>query len=155
MVLTQKETTLLKDLQKQEEVCIAKYSKYSTQAHDQQLKDLFSQLHKKETEHLNTINQMMGGSVPSSNTASQNQTGGQSFTPTYNAIMKTSDQKMKDDEYLCNDALALEKHVSSVYNTSLFEFADTCARQTLNHIQKEEQQHGEKIYNYMSANGMY
>jgi ferritin len=25
----------------------------------------------------------------------------------------------------------------------------------LNHIQKEEQQHGEQIYNYMAQNGMY
>ncbi|WP_334299750.1 spore coat protein [Terrisporobacter sp.] len=28
-------------------------------------------------------------------------------------------------------------------------------RQVLNHIQKEEQDHGEKIYNYMNQHGMY
>ncbi|HHW60872.1 MAG TPA: spore coat protein, partial [Syntrophomonadaceae bacterium] len=28
-------------------------------------------------------------------------------------------------------------------------------RQVLNHIQKEEQQHGEGIFNYMQNNGMY
>ncbi|WP_334307029.1 spore coat protein [Intestinibacter bartlettii] len=28
-------------------------------------------------------------------------------------------------------------------------------RQVLNHIQKEEQEHGEEIYNYMNKHGMY
>lgn len=56
---------------------------------------------------------------------------------------------------LCTDLLSTEKHVSSVYNICVFEFRDTNIRDTLNHIQKEEQQHGEQIYNYMSQNGMY
>ena len=28
-------------------------------------------------------------------------------------------------------------------------------RQTLNHIQKEEQEHGKLLYDYMKVNGMY
>ena len=52
------------------------------------------------------------------------------------------------------DLLADEKHVSSLYNTSVFEFNDNSLRDTLNHIQKEEQQHGKMIYDYMSANYM-
>ena len=32
---------------------------------------------------------------------------------------------------------------------------DKNVRQVLNHIQKEEQEHGEKIYNYMASHGMY
>ena len=51
--------------------------------------------------------------------------------------------------------LSAEKHVSSVYNTAVFEFSNPAARKMLSHIEAEEQQHGEKIYAYMSANGMY
>ena len=59
------------------------------------------------------------------------------------------------DKMLCQDSLSTEKYVSSTYDTTIFEFRDTNARQVLNHIQKEEQEHGEKIYNYMSQHGMY
>ncbi|HBM76400.1 MAG TPA: spore coat protein, partial [Clostridiaceae bacterium] len=34
-------------------------------------------------------------------------------------------------------------------------FRDPNMRQALNHIQKEEQEHGEAIYNYMESKGMY
>ena len=59
------------------------------------------------------------------------------------------------DKMLCSDALSTEKFVSSTYNTAIFEFRDKNIRQVLNHIQKEEQEHGEKIFNYMSSHGMY
>ena len=45
--------------------------------------------------------------------------------------------------------------MSALYNTGVFEFSDVQARNMLNHIQTEEQQHGQKIYEYMNANGMY
>ena len=48
-----------------------------------------------------------------------------------------------------------EKYISSAYNTTVFEFKDTNAREALNHIQKEEQQHGEGIFNYMNKKGLY
>ena len=51
--------------------------------------------------------------------------------------------------------LSTEKHVSALYNTGVFEFSDVQARTMLNHIQSEEQQHGQRIYEYMNANGMY
>jgi len=38
---------------------------------------------------------------------------------------------------------------------AVFEFSDTAVRDALNHIQKEEQEHGDKIYKYMAQNGMY
>ncbi len=66
-----------------------------------------------------------------------------------------SPEGKKKDAYLCQDALGTEKHVSSTYNTCIFEFRDPNVRNALNHIQKEEQQHGEQIYSYMAANGMY
>lgn len=66
----------------------------------------------------------------------------------------TADEKY-DDAYLCRDALAMEKHMSSVYDTSVFEFTSPVLRDTLAHIQKEEQNHGETLYDYMQTNGMY
>ena len=59
------------------------------------------------------------------------------------------------DADLCTDMLMTEKYVSDTYDTAVFEFKDTNARQILNHIQKEEQQHGEGIFNYMQKKGMY
>lgn len=151
MELTQKETSLLKDMKEQEQVCVEKYSKYASDACDGQLKTLFTQLGQTEQQHLNTINQIMSGTVPAMQSGNNQQQ--QNITPSYTA--SGSDQNKQKDSYLCNDALSTEKHVSSVYDTGIFEFKDPNIRNTLNHIQKEEQQHGEKIYNYMAQNGMY
>ncbi|MDD3199803.1 MAG: spore coat protein [Eubacteriales bacterium] len=152
MQLTQKETSLLKDLKEQEQICVEKYSKYSADACDAQLKNLFMQIGQTEKQHLNTVNQIMGGTVPAMQSGG-NQQKQSSFTPTYNTA--DSSQNKQKDSYLCTDLLSTEKHVSSTYNTCIFEFKDTNIRNTLNHIQKEEQQHGEQIYNYMTQNGMY
>ena len=61
----------------------------------------------------------------------------------------------QSDAYLCRDALSMEKHVSGVYNMGIFEFTSPVMRDTLAHIQKEEQNHGEKLYNYLACNNMY
>ncbi len=94
----------------------------------------------------------MSGTVPSMPAGGGNQPQ-MNFTPVYNTM--PSDPNKQKDSYLCTDLLSTEKHVSSVYNTAIFEFKDTGIRDVLNHIQKEEQRHGEQIYNYMSQNGMY
>ena len=153
MQLTQKETSLLKDLKEQEQLCVEKYGKYSTDANDGQLKNLFSQICQTEKQHLDSITQIMNGTVPSMQSGGGHQQKQLSFAPTYKAG-DTSSNRQKDS-FLCSDSLSSEKHVSSSYNTSIFEFKDTNIRDTLNHIQKEEQQHGEQIYNYMAQNGMY
>jgi spore coat protein CotF len=61
----------------------------------------------------------------------------------------------KNDADLCNDILMTEKFVSGAYDTAIFEFRDPNIRQTLNHIQKEEQEHGESVFNYMDSAGLY
>lgn len=61
----------------------------------------------------------------------------------------------QEDAKLCKDMLMTEKYVSGAYDTAVFEFRDTNVRQVLNHIQKEEQQHGEGIFQYMQSQGMY
>jgi spore coat protein CotF len=153
MTLNQKETSFLQDLKHQEQVCIDKYNRYSANACDSQLKTLFSQIGQKEQQHLDTINQILSGTIPAmGNSGGQSAAGGQT-TPTYQK--GTNNDAKQNDCFLCSDALATEKYVSDFYNTSIFEFANPAIRDTLNHIQKEEQGHGKQIYDYMAANGMY
>lgn len=150
MQLTQKETSLLKDLKNQEKLCVEKYTKYASQALDPQLKELFTSIANVEQQHLNTISQIeQNGTAPSSGSAQSVKT---TFTSNY-GMGDTPDKQA--DCYLCSDLLADEKHVSGIYNTSIFEFKDNSLRDTLNHIQKEEQEHGKAIYDYMSTNNMY
>ena len=71
------------------------------------------------------------------------------------ACAYASSEDKKCDEFMLRDMLSTEKHVSSVYNTSVFEFKNPACRKMLSHIQSEEQQHGEMIYAFMNCNGMY
>ena len=59
------------------------------------------------------------------------------------------------DKDICSDLLMTEKYVSGTYDTAIFEFKDTQVRDLLNHIQQEEQKHGEAIFKYMESKGMY
>lgn len=43
MILTEKETNAIEDLKTQEQACIEKYTKYSNQAKDPVLKELFEE----------------------------------------------------------------------------------------------------------------
>ena len=151
MTLTQKENSLLQDLKSQEQLCIEKYNKYADLAHDPELKNLFSTLAGNEQKHLDTINQILNGTevkmpdqYPSAVQAKL-----QCKMSSCNEVEK------KNDAYLCKDALSMEKHVSGVYNVGVFEFSSPILRDTLAHIQKEEQNHGEQLYNYLNCNNMY
>jgi len=158
--LTEKEKLLLQDQKSHEELCIKKYGRYSNQAQDPTLKQLFSTLEQQERQHLNSINQILNGQVPSVN-QQQNQTGMQNQAQAQPQAQPQAQSSMqsglgsKSDADLCQDMLATEKYISGAYDTTIFECCDPSIRQVLNHIQKEEQQHGEQIYNYMSNNGMY
>ena len=148
MKLTQKESMLLQDLKTSEEICIEKYGQYAQKAEDQALADLFLTIRAKEEEHLKTIDSLMQGTVPMMG-------GGQSGGTSQPGDGQTAKKShSKTDEYLLKDALDTEKHVSSVYDTCIFEFTDAGARSALNHIQKEEQEHGQMLYDYMAAHGM-
>jgi len=152
--LSQKETLLLQDQKSHEEMCIKKYTNYASQAQDSQLQQLFNSLASQEQQHLNTINQILNGQVPNTNQQSNSSQQNKSSQNQSQSSMQ-SGMKNQGDADLCNDMLMTEKYISGTYNTTIFECTDTNVRQTLNHIQKEEQEHGEKIYNYMRANGMY
>ncbi len=151
MTLTQKETALLSDLKSQEQLCIEKYNKYSEMANDPELKALFNSLATTEQKHLDTVTQILGGTevkMPSESPSAVS-------TKLECKMSTCNEEQKKQDAYLCRDALAMEKHVSSVYDTSVFEFSSPVLRDTLAHIQKEEQNHGQQLYNYLSCNNMY
>ena len=150
MTLTQKESSLLSDLKAQEQLCITKYEEYATRATDPALKNVFFELAATERAHLETINKILGGDEVRMPSAPPSATGVKTFTKS-----DCKQESKQTDAFLCKDALSMEKHVSGVYNTSVFEFSSPVLRDTLAHIQKEEQNHGEELYNYLSANGMY
>ncbi|WP_459167465.1 spore coat protein [Natronospora cellulosivora (SeqCode)] len=175
--LTQKEKTLLKDQKSHEEICIEKYTNYAQQAQDPELKNLFNSYADQERQHLNTINQILSGSVPQTGGNSQgnqqgsnqnmqqsmqnqnsNQASKQNMQQSQNQSQNQGNQAgmtNQKDAKLCTDLLMTEKYVSGTYDTAIFECTDSNIRSALNHIQKEEQQHGEGIFNYMQNNGMY
>lgn len=150
ITLSQKERTLLEDQKSHEQICIEKYDLYAGQAQDGQLKQIFQANGQQEREHLNTINQMLNGTVPDLN-QKQNQGSGQQSA---NPMQPVSDRHFSDKD-MCSDVLMTEKYVSGTYDTTIFEFRDTNARDVLNHIQKEEQKHGEAVFQYMQSKGMY
>lgn len=145
----QKELNLLNDLKSQEQICVEKYTRYENSASSPDLKNLMKQIGSKEQTHIDTINSIISGQVPNMSS------GGTSQPLTAVKSNYSSSSGYENDKYLCTDALSTEKHVSSIYNTGIFEMRDVTVRDALNHIQKEEQEHGEKIFSYMSQNGMY
>ena len=175
MNFTTKETFLLEDQKNQEQICIQKYTNYASMASSQELKNIFQQNAQKEQEHYNTIDQLLKGQMPSmSQSGGQQQSGSQQqpdggqkpgIQQSGNQMqMKSIGQSFQSqgssgysnsDKDLCTDMLMTEKFVSGAYDTAIFEFRDPQIRSILNHIQKEEQQHGETIFKYMESNGMY
>jgi spore coat protein CotF len=150
MQLTQAERVFLEDLKKHEELCVEKYPRYASQAQDPQLQQLFNQYGAVEQQHLNTINQILSGQQPNvSGGQGQQQGQFQAYPGQGQANMSISQDKM-----LCVDMVATEKNASTGYNSAIFEMANPVVRQALQHIQKEEQQHGAGISDYMMQHGM-
>lgn len=148
--LTQKERTILEDQKIHEDICIQKYTNYTQQAKDPQLKQLFNQYASQEQQHYNTINQLLQGQQPIIS-------GNQGLQQQIQQIQSQPQTGMtnQEDATLCTDMLMTEKFVSNTYDTAIFESVSSPVRQALQHIQKEEQQHGEGIFNYMHQHGMY
>ena len=149
MQLSQKEKLLLEDAKSQEEICIVKYKNYAQQAQDPALKQMLNTLSTQEQHHYDTISQMLQGQQPTM--GQEQQQGGQ----TQGQIGYQGAMGNAGDKILCSDLLATEKYVSGTYEKGVFEAVNPTVRQTLQHIQKEEQQHGEQLFNYMHSHGMY
>lgn len=152
MMWTQKEASLLQDLKTQEQVCVDKYARYAQDARDPELRQLFTQIGQHEQQHLQWIDSMLQGNMPQMNQGGQAQQNASPNPPPKYNVPQTPDKQ--HDAYLCQDALGTEKHVSSVYDVSVFEFRAPEARQVLNTLQSQEQHHGEQLYAYMARNGM-
>lgn len=150
MQLTQKEKDLIKDMKSTEQLCIDKYTKSASCASDAQLRDLFNQIAQVERGHLDTLTQIENGQCPAPAGGSSSQKP--TFTETYGAA---ESEEKKNDAFLVSDLLASEKHASHLYDTCVFEFKDDNVRAQINHIQKEEQEHGKQLYDYMQKNSMY
>ena len=151
MILTEKETTTMRDLQTQEQMCIKKYEKYGEQAHDAELKSLFERLKKEEQKHYDSLGMVLQGKVPSCDC---NDSEGREYQPkgTYTSMSNQDD--MKHDNFLATDCIGTEKLVSGEYNTNVFSFGESSVRKLLADIQVEEQNHAEMLYKYKTANGM-
>lgn len=152
--LTQKERMLLEDQKVHEADCVEKYTKYAGEADDPALKQMFLKHASQEKGHYDTLNQILSGQLPSM-PQSQGQQKQQSYSQNTMQSGSSGTEYNQKDAYLCKDLLMTEKYVSSNYNTTIFECTDTNIRQILNHIQKEEQHHGEDISSYMISKGMY
>jgi len=146
--LSQKERMFLEDGKLQEEVCVEKYKNYSEQAKDAELKQLFNKLSGEEQHHYDIINQMLQGEQPN---LSHNQQTQQQLTQ--NNTQKSIDNQ--HDKILCSDLLSTEKYVSGTYDMDIFESANPVVRQAMQHIQQDEQKHGQELFNYMNSHGMY
>lgn len=180
--LSQKERMLLEDLKKEEDLCVIKYQNYAQQAQDSQLSQLFNKLAGEEQKHYNTVNQLLqsGGQSQSGQQGKggsqdwkkQNQDSGQDWqkqgqsgqqqpsgkpgsTTAQINLSQVGSSSSGSDKYLLQDMLSTEKYVSSAYDTSVFESAQSNVRQALQQIQQDEQNHGEQLYQYMSSHGMY
>ena len=145
--LSQKERMLIEDQKSQEEICVVKYKKYSEQAQDSQLKQLFSTLSTEEQHHFDMLNQMLQGQEPNMSHPQQQGNTTQQFAQTT--------ASNGNDKILCSDLLSTEKYVSGTYDTAVFEAINPTIRQALKHIQQDEQRHGEMLFNYMNTHGMY
>lgn len=151
MVLTEKETTIIDDLRQQEQSCIEKYRRYSREAKDPVLQDLFTELGSKEQEHYDSLGQILSGKVPSCNC---NDRDGAQYQPKATYSSMTNSEDKKNDCFLATDCIGTEKMVSGTYNTDVFVFGDTKIRKLLADIQVEEQNHAEMLYKYKTVNGM-
>ncbi|GMQ64854.1 spore coat protein [Vallitalea maricola] len=150
--LTQKERMLLEDQKKQEDICVKKYKSFAEHAQDSELKELFNRLASEEQHHYDMVNQMLQGQEPDMSHSQQGQQPQSADNQNQGFQGAMSNQ---GDEVLCSDLLATEKYVSGTYDTAVFEAANPIVRQAIQHIQKDEQQHGQDLFNYMNSHGMY
>lgn len=151
MILTEKETTIIKDLQTQEKSCVEKYGRYAKEAKDEELKLLFKNIEEEEKRHLKTLTQILEGTTPCCDC---NDNKGETYNPkgNYANVMESEDKK--NDCFLATDCIGTEKLVSGEYNSDVFVFGDEKIRKALADIQIEEQNHAEMLYKYKVVNKM-
>jgi rubrerythrin len=149
MLLNEKETSVIKELQTQEKSCIEKYKRYSQEAKDPVLKDLFHKLHQEEQKHYDSLGEILSGRIPSCDC---NDSAGKNYQPS--ATYRGESEDKTSDCFLATDCIGTEKMVSSEYNGDVFRFSNSDIRKLLADIQIEEQNHAEMLYKYKMVNAM-
>ena len=157
MAYNRKEQGFLKDLQNDEKTCAEKYRQAAQAACDPVLQQLFSEISEAETDHYNTVTQMLdSGKAPATSASQTGRKAGSGGSKSASQLRsQASATEKRQDAYLLADLLATEKYVSAAYNTAVFEFCDEASRKTLSGIQQQEQHHGKQLADYMMANNMY
>ena len=150
--MTQKESAALKDLQTQEKSCIEKYTRYSREASDSVLRDLFTDLAKDEQKHYDSLTQALEGNYPMN--VDCNDHKGHDYKPKATYAASDNSTAKQTDCFLATDCIGTEKLVSGEYNNDVFIFGDTNIRKLLADIQIEEQNHAEMLWRYKTVNGM-
>ncbi|MCM1990698.1 spore coat protein [Oceanirhabdus seepicola] len=162
--LTKKERFFLQDAKIQEKVCIQKYENYAQQAKDPELKQLLNKHAYQEQHHYDSISLLLqgkkpdlGGNEESNSSEEQQSNTNQNKHSEYTSIKNNFEGTMENEneKVMCLDLFSTEKYISSTYDNDIFECANSEVREVLQHIQKEEQTHGEEILNYMNSHGMY
>ncbi len=151
MVLTQKEITTLKDLRTQEQSCIEKYTRYSKEANDTVLQNLFNELSRSEQQHFDSIEQALSGTIPK---VDCNDCRGRDYNPKATYSANDNSTAKQEDCFLATDCIGTEKLVSGEYNTNVFVSGNSDLRKLLADIQIEEQNHAEMLWKYKSINSM-
>jgi len=169
MTLTQKERSLLQDLRNEEQLCSEKYRQYAAGASDGALKNIFQGFYGTELDHLNRLDGYLGTAAQSgaqnmqqnnsqqSNPYSSGRVDYNSGSPVsggFSSAASHPNQASAGDDFFCSDCLTLEKHLSSLYDTCVFECTDQELRNTLGTMQKDVQQQGKQLWDYMSSHGM-
>ncbi|MBO5245866.1 MAG: ferritin-like domain-containing protein [Eubacterium sp.] len=151
MILTEKERTVIEDLQTQEKGLVEKYHRCGSEAKDPVLQDLFGELEKMQQKHYDTLGQVLTGAVP---TCDCNCSAGADYAPraTYTGMSETADKK--NDCFLATDCIGSEKLAATEYNTNVFNFQEPEVRKLLADIQIEEQNYAEMLYKYKTVNSM-
>ena len=169
--LSQSERKLLQDHMKHEEVCIEKYQQYAQQSSDPELRSMFSQFASQERQHYDSLNSLLQGRQPSAQSghshsghSSQAQSSypfqqdqqQQSHSTNWASFNQGSGHQGQgqSDALMCRDAMMTEKFISDSYDNGIFGSSHPVVRQTLQHIQDEEQQHGEGLMNYLQKHGL-
>ena len=102
--------TLIVFVHTQELSCVEKYKRYGQEAKDPVLRDLFADLEKKEQKHVESLEQVMKGSVPSCNV---NDRDGKMYEPKATYDSMTNPEDKKNDNFLATDSIGSEKMVSA------------------------------------------
>lgn len=160
--LTKKEISLLEGEKYQQQLAVDKYNDYALQAQDSTLKTIFNSLVKIEEKHLNMINDMLQGKIPTINK--------ENLHPYYNNSVNSTDYInlgnitltcVEDNNYetgdktICFDALTTQELLHSTTSTSSLEFEKTEFYNILKYIIDEKSENLKYLNDYMTKKGMF